>query len=88
MKNGKKLWIEALVDSGCTYTGIDKQLVKNKRIQTRPINFSFGVCNADRTKNGNETRVVLLEVEINGYKKYIKVVVTNLNGTDIFLGHD
>ena len=46
------------------------------------------MCNADRTKNGNETRVVLLEVEINGYKKYIKVVVTNLNGTDIFLGHD
>jgi len=88
MKNSKKLWIEALVDSECTHTGIDKQLVKNKRIQTRPINFSFGVYNADRIKNGDEIRVALLEVEINRYKKHINAAVTNLNGTDIFLGHD
>ena len=31
-KNGKKLKVKALVDSKCTYTGIDKQLVKDKRI--------------------------------------------------------
>jgi len=36
IKNSKKLWLEALVDSGCTHTGIDEQLVKNKRIQTMP----------------------------------------------------
>ena len=40
-KNGKKLKVKALVDSGYTHTGIDKQLVKDKRIQTKPINFSF-----------------------------------------------
>jgi len=32
MKNGKKLKLKALVDSGYTYTGIDKQLVKDRRI--------------------------------------------------------
>jgi len=46
-KNGKKLKVKALVDSRCTYTGIDKQLVKDKRIQTKLINFSFKVFNTD-----------------------------------------
>jgi len=35
-KNGKNLKVEALVDSGCTHTGIDEQLVKEKRIQIKP----------------------------------------------------
>ena len=67
---------------------INEQLVKNKRIQTRPINFSFGVYNADRIKNRDITRVALLEVKINRYKEHIEAVVTNLNRTDMFLGHN
>ena len=31
-KNGKKLKVKALVDSGCIHMGINKQLVKKKRI--------------------------------------------------------
>ena len=34
-KNGKELQIETLVDSRWTYMGINEQLVKNKRIQTK-----------------------------------------------------
>jgi len=68
-KNSKKIKIKVLVDSECTHTGIDKQLVKDKRIQTRPINFSFEVFNADKTKNREVTKVASLEVEINEYKK-------------------
>jgi len=34
IKNGKKLKVKALVDSGCIYTGIDEQLVKDKIMQT------------------------------------------------------
>ena len=67
-KNGKKLKVKALVDSGCTHTGIDEQLVKEKRIQTKNIDFSFEVFNADGTKNGEVTKVVPLEVEIDGHK--------------------
>ena len=37
MKNGKELQIEILVNSKCTHIGIDEQLVKDKRIQTRSI---------------------------------------------------
>ena len=68
-KNGKKLKLKALVNSGCTDTEIDEQLVKDRRIQTKPINFSFEVFNADRTKNGEVTKVASLEIEINRHKE-------------------
>jgi len=87
-KNRKKLEVKALVDSGCTYTGVDEQLVKNKKIPTKPINFSFEVFNADGTKNGEVTKVVPLEIKINGYTEQLEAVVTDLDGTDMFLGHD
>jgi len=88
MKNRKKLKVKALVDSGCTHTGIDEQLVKDKRIQTKSIDFSFEVFNANRTKNGEVTKVVSLEIKINGHKKTLEAAVTDLDGTDMFLGHD
>ena len=49
-KNGKKLQLQALVDSGCTHTGINKQLVKKEKIKTEPMDRSFEVFNADETK--------------------------------------
>jgi len=76
------------VDSRCTYTRINEQLVKDKRIQTRLINFLFRVYNADETKNGDITKVVLLEVKINRHKEYIEVAVMDLNGTDMFLEYN
>jgi len=84
----KKLKVKALVDSRCTHTEINKQLVKDKRIQTKPINFSFEVFNTDGTKNREVTRVVSLEIEINGHKEQLEAAVTDLNRTDMFLGHD
>jgi len=87
-KNGKNLKVKALVDSRCTHIRIDKQLVKDKRIQTKPLNFSFEVFNTDRTKNREVTRVVPLEIKVNSYKKQLEAAVTDLNGIDMFLGHD
>ena len=87
-KNGKKLKVKAVVDSGCTHTGIDEQLVKDKRIKTRPINFSFKVFNADEMKNGEITKVAPLKIEINRHKEKLKAAVTDLDRTDMFLGHD
>ena len=87
-KNNKKLKIKALVDSRCTCTGIDEQLVKDKRIQTKPINFSFEVFNANGTKNGEVTKIAPLEIEINRHKEKLEATVTDLDGIDMFLGHD
>ena len=78
-KNSKKLKVKALVDSRYIHTEIDKQLVKDKRIQMKPINFSFKVFNADGTKNGEVTRVVPLEIEINGHKEQLEAAVMDLD---------
>jgi len=64
--------VKVLVDSGCTYIGIDEQLVKDKRIQTKPINFFFEIFNPNGTKNGEVTKVAPLEIEINGYKEILE----------------
>jgi len=80
--------VKALVDSGCTHTRINEQLVKDKRIQTKPINFSFEVFNADGTKNREITKVAPLEIKINGYKETLEAAVMDLDGIDMLLGHD
>ena len=38
-------------------------------------------------KNGEVTRVVSLEIEINGYKEQLEAAITDLNRTNMFLGH-
>ena len=76
--------VETLVDSEYTYMEINKQLVKNKRIQTKLVDFSFEIFNVNSTKNREVTRMALLKVKINRHKEYIKVAVTDLNRTDIF----
>ena len=87
-KNNKNLKVKVLVDFGCTHIGIDKQLVKEKRIQTKLINFLFKVFNANRTKNTEVTKAAPLEIEINSHKKQLEAAVTDLNGMDMFLGHN
>ena len=59
-KNRKNLKVKTLVISRCIHIRIDKQLVKEKRIQIKPINFSFKVFNMDRTKNREVTKVAPL----------------------------
>jgi len=82
------LEVKALVNSGCIHTGINEQLVKNKRIPTKSIDFSFKVFNADETKNREVTKVASLELEINRHKETLEAAVTDLDRTDMFLGHD
>jgi len=52
------------------------------------INFLFEVFNADRTKNREVTKVASLEIKINGYKEWFEIAIIDLNGTDMFLGHN
>ena len=87
-KNRKELQLQVLVDSRYTHTRIDKQLVKEEKIKTEPIDRSFKVFNVNRTKNGEVTQFVPLEVKINRHKEQINAAVTDLNGTDMFLGYN
>ena len=87
-ENGKKLKVKVLIDSECTHIMINEQLVKDKKIKTKLINFLFEVFNADRMKNGEVTKVALLKIEINGHKEQLEAAITNLDRMDIFLSHD
>ena len=55
ISNGKELWLKVLVDLEYTYTRINKQLVKKKKIKTEPIDRSFKVFNINETKSGEIT---------------------------------
>jgi len=78
-KNSKKLKVKVLVDFRCTHTEIDEQLVKNKKIQTKPINFSFEVFNIDGTKNREVTKMASLKIKINRHKKTLETAITDLH---------
>jgi len=54
----------------------------------KPINFSFKIFNADKMKNREVIKVASLKIEINRHKKQLEAAVTDLNGMDMFLGHD
>ena len=78
-KNGKSFKIKALVNLGCTHTRTDEQLVKEKSIQIKPINFSFKIFNTDGTKNREVTKMTPLKIEINRHKEQLEAAVTDLN---------
>ena len=86
MKN--KLQLKPLVNSRCTHTEINKQLVKEECIKIKPIDRLFEVFNIDRIKNRKVMRFALTELEINRYMEKIDIVVTDLNNMDMFLGYD
>jgi len=87
-KDERKLEVKVLVDSGCTHTGIDEQLVKDKKILTKPIDFLFKVFNTDGTKNREVTKVAPLKIKINRHTEQLEAVVTDLDGMDMFLGYN
>ena len=70
-RNGRNLKVKALVDLGCIHTRIDEQLVKEKKIPTKAIDFSFKVFNTNGTKNREVTKVAPLEIEINGHNDFL-----------------
>jgi len=51
----EKLQLKILINSECTYTGINKQLVKEERIKTELMDRLFEVFNVDSIKNGEVT---------------------------------
>jgi len=76
------------MNSGCIYTGINKQLMKEEKIKTKSMGWLFEVFNADKTKNGKFTQYALLEVKINRYKKQINTAVIDLNSMYMFLEYN
>ncbi|KAF7773650.1 hypothetical protein Agabi119p4_5817 [Agaricus bisporus var. burnettii] len=88
--NGKKLKLSAMVDSGCTHTCIDEELVKKKKIPTKKLGRPITCRNSDGTIAGKKdiTKFVKMDLNINGHNEQLDAVVTPLQSSDLFLGHD
>ena len=68
--------------------GSTNNWLKTREYKPNQSTFYLKYINIDGTKNKDVTKVASLEVKINGHKKYIKVAVTDLNRTDMFLEHN
>ena len=89
-KDGRKLKVKALIDSGCTNTTIARKTVKEKGISTQSLPKPFNIYNSDGSRNGEKTirEFVPLEINSNGHIEQIDAVVSEIKETDLFLGHD
>ena len=89
-KDGRKLKVKALIDSGYTNTTIARKTVEEKGIPTKSLPKPFDVYNSDRSRNGEKTikEFVPLEINSNRHIKQIDAVVSEIKKTDLFLEHN
>ena len=87
---GQTFKVKALLDSGCTGSCINQAFVDKNGIVVNQFNYPIAVYNTDGTENTNRkiTSYVDLDMTINGHKETCWFTVTNLNRSDIFIGHD
>jgi len=57
-KNGRKLKVKTLIDSGYTNTTITRKTVEEKEIPTKSLPKPFNVYNSDRSRNGKKTNII------------------------------
>lgn len=82
--------VEALLDSGCTGSCIDRKFIAANKIQTRKLPIPVLVYNADGSENaaGTISEAVRLHVRIKGHTEVLDFAVTELGKSDVFIGHD
>lgn len=80
----------ALVDSGCTGSCIDSRFVARYQLPTKRYIAPLKVSNADGSDNegGLITEYVETDLIIGAHKESIRLSVTKLSSSNIFLGHD
>jgi len=82
--------VNALLDSGCTGSCIDRTFVKENGINTEKLPILVMVYNADGTPNsaGAITETVRLHVKIQSHIEIAEFAVTDLGKTNMFIGHE
>jgi len=89
-KDGIKLKVKVLIDSGCMNITIARKTVEEKGIPTKLLPKPFNIYNSDGSRNGKKTirEFVPLEINSNRHIEQIDVIVSEIKETDLFLGHD
>ena len=80
----------ALIDSGCTGSCVDSRFVNRYQLPTKRYPNPLKVFNADGTDNDGGLIKEYVEVDmfIGGHQESIRLAVTTLASSNIFLGHD
>ena len=86
---GKKVQVEALVDSGATTSFINKSVVESNNLVTNKLAHPYDVYNADGTSNkqGQIKYGVRSYVEIGSHKSTHQLLVADLGDKDMILGY-
>jgi hypothetical protein len=85
---GKKVSVDALVDSGATSTFLNQKVVRKNNLVTKLLATPYAVINADGTSNksGSIQESVRGYLEIGSHKSTNQMLVTNLGDKDMIIG--
>src|ERR1700712_2151486 len=86
---GKKVQVEALVDSGATSTFINKSVVESNNLVQEKLASPFNVINADGTlnKGGTITHRLKTYLEIGPHRAKQTMLVTELGNKQMIIGY-
>ena len=86
---GRKVQVEALVESGATTSFINKSVVEKYHLATLKLAVPYDVYNADGTsnKNGKITHAIRSYVEIGSHKSTHQLLIADLGSKDMILGY-
>lgn len=82
------LAVSALIDSGCTISCIDQDVVHAYGFKTVSLNQPIRVLLADGSPSGNIDSFVKLRMTIQGHTEEIPLCVAKLGTAAVFLGYD
>ena len=87
---GKKVQLNALVDSGATNTFINKQVIKSNKLSPDKLAIPITVTNVDGTENyaGQVTHMLKAYLEIGSHKSQEVALIADLGEKDMIIGYD
>ena len=89
-ETGHSFLLPVLIDSGCTDSAIDQDLVQKLNLPTKKLPHARNSFNADGTpnRNGPITQYCTLQIDFNDRVEKQNFVVIDLGSNDMFFGYD
>ena len=90
LDNGSAIKVQALVDSGCTGSCINRTFAEKHDIPMHPLPIPVPVYNADGTLNrdGSITHMAELRMTVKDHSEKIELAVTGLESAPLFIGYE
>jgi hypothetical protein len=88
LDTGKRINMEALLDSGATGMFMDPSFVKKHRLQTKPLTEPVRVKNVDGTwnKGGDITQQIEMNMELGGHEERVTFEIAKIGSVGLIVG--